>query len=758
MTTRHAIRILSLLLALCLAPLPGALGAQAPVKELFGDRLIDGEDSLRSVAVLDGTVYLLTSRAFYRFDAGDREARRVADAPQNPQVEPTAVDSLFVHAGQLKAFNNQSGDIFTVAYEQDAVKLTPALKLDLSDFESEGGGPLKWIQRFNRLVVLGDRLFARLPNWGGDLEKDLYSFDLNTGERKVYSPKHLQGLVPYKDGRLIGIRFDQNVTDPDTFEQMDGELTVFDPATDKAEKLDWPLPEDRQGKNRDLRLYYDAAGGILYASNDSGVMRLSPDRAPELVARLPMSGSWSWMEGVPSLVPLDGGRVLVAFNNNAFIRSTDPAQMPPVTTLSVNSGGYDSYALSKALMHMDDIDLQFYQGDYLDAEALSARFLTGDMDFDLLILYSSEHDMEKLIKKGYLADLSGSEALVRLTDDMLEAVQPLIHRDGRLYALPMDLQTYYLTGNVQNFRDVGRQMPRSVPELLELTRWWAEEGHAAHEGYTLFDQADARRLIKDLIHTVYVDALLGAGKPLQFDMEHYGRLMQEVDAIDFSSFDVLPSDLSEDYEGMLEGKPLLMAYMGYDAAYPYLSDKYEVCLELSLDGDTPAYREGRAVFTAIPSTSKHKEAALRFLERYMDNLKPTAKAGMSRSWDQAIEDPNWQWGYARLQETLKEYQRLYEEAEEGPQKRQFAEDVKHMQESLDTYEEDNRYRLTADMIKRHQAMMKLVFLNGSLGMTQRQALVKDEYLVGMYHEGALTLEQFIQQANDKIRLMTLEAE
>jgi len=41
-------------------------------------------------------------------------------------------------------------------------------------------------------------------------------------------------------------------------------------------------------------------------------------------------------------------------------------------------------------------------------------------------------------------------------------------------------------------------------------------------------------------------------------------------------------------------------------------------------------------------------------------------------------------------------------------------------------------------------------------MTQNAALSRDGYLWGMYMDGAISLEQFMQQANDKIRLMVME--
>ena len=43
----------------------------------------------------------------------------------------------------------------------------------------------------------------------------------------------------------------------------------------------------------------------------------------------------------------------------------------------------------------------------------------------------------------------------------------------------------------------------------------------------------------------------------------FGKLMQEIDAIDVSGFDVKPEDLDEEDYGMVAGKPLFMSYMGY---------------------------------------------------------------------------------------------------------------------------------------------------------------------------------------------------
>lgn len=57
---------------------------------------------------------------------------------------------------------------------------------------------------------------------------------------------------------------------------------------------------------------------------------------------------------------------MIAFGQNAFLRDTDPANMPPVTTLYVNSNFFGGRTLTSTLAQLDGIDVRIDAGGHLD--------------------------------------------------------------------------------------------------------------------------------------------------------------------------------------------------------------------------------------------------------------------------------------------------------------------------------------------------------------------------------------------------------
>lgn len=749
--------LLCLMLALSLAPAPqAALAEQALPKQLFDGSLADAYESVYSIILHEGQALLLTDKALYGWKEGQAQAElisSIADRYQDrvKEVKPT-ITALFTHDGKPYGIDFQRGTIYALTVRDKSLELKPAMQLDWSDFIVEEGQH-SYTQEPQYVLADGDTLYVKASNWVGDLEKDLIGFDLNTGAITKYSPLHFQSLTPYKEGKLLGLYFDQNRHDPETFRQYPAEPMVFDPSSDSAEPIKLNLGPSGGDENRNTRLYYDAEADIIYACNNEGVHIVSADKEPEMVARLPMTGNWFSGARSDTIVPVSRDVLLIGFNSNAFLRNIREP-LKAMTRLTVSPGMMDSQALTRALIELDDIELVPYTDMRESDEDLSLQFLTGEMPLDILELGSNYNDVQRYMQKGYLLDLSGNEALKKLGEEAFDSLNPVLFNDGKLCLLPTRVDFTLMSAYLPIFEEVGRTPPKNFPELMDTVRWWAEEGHAQHEGIVLFDQPEAKNLLKNLAYQMYKDSQFGQGKPLSFDMEGFGKLMQEIDALNTDSFDLRQEDLDEEMYGMMEGRPLFMAYVGYGIGQD--GPDGTTIINLSLDQDTPVYRQGYVRLIGVPATSKQPEAAQRFLAAYLNNMRPEDRALVNKDWTEPIEDPNYEVNYQRTKDTLANYQRLYEEALEGAEKRQLQKDVEYMTDELAHYEERYRYRVSEQALKEHRALMETLYVNDSLSLVAEEALSKDGYLFHMYTQGAIPLEQFIQQANDKIRLMTLE--
>lgn len=762
---KRSLNRLCLLMALCLLPWAG-LAQEAP-NNLFGSRLIDAGEHLTSAAVVKDTIWLLSSQALYRYAPGDREAVQVAGFPgvyDNSAKAPPQMDLIFTHEDSLMGLDSRKGRIYRVEPKEGQPNLALHLQLDWKPFSNRGedgayASPPEFVTPFE------GRLYCKAENLSDELKQDLYSFDLKTGAMKAHSPKHLGGLVPYKEGRLLGLYFNQMET-----EEVNGQFSlkaprtmVFDPAKDSAEELPLTLPEDgRQRLNRNLIFYYSAEVDAVYAANTSALMRFSETEAPVVTGRLPLGGGYSVGLRVPSILPLGGAQVLISTGQNAFLRSTDEKALKPATELRFNAHTLDREALTRALLELPDITLVDDPGERAFSEDIIRKFMSKEISVDFLSMHSTNFPMKRLAEKGYLLDLSPNPELKAIGEDSFPLVKELVYQGDKLCFLPLSLDTRVPGAHIKRFQEIGRAIPRSIPELLDFTRWWIAEGHQQHPGYQIFETPGVKQSLRNLVNTVYVDSLLYQGKPLQYSMELFGKYMLEIEAMNTEDIEMPPA-LREEMQGNGDDNGdhyrfLMFPYMGYDAGR-FTGPQREIqAMPLSIDGQLPPYRSSSLVAVGIPATTEHPEEARAFLAAFHRKLHAYDRAQMSPTAQGPVINPDYERTRASQEEILSMYRRQEANAPEGPQKRELRQIVQGIVQDMEMFEQFGRYLLTEEQLRQHQAFVQELYINEQMTDTSQMALVEKDgnNLMAMYGDGAISLEQFIQRANERIRLMTLE--
>ena len=610
-------------------------------------------------------------------------------------------------------------------------------------------------------LVMDGKLFCRQGNYGSDLKNDLHSFDLKTGEMKHYAPLFLNGLVPYKDGRMLGIYYDQNAGEmvDGRYVQMTPEVRVFDPETDTTQALRLILPGKENYELSQVCLWYDNEADRIYGMNSDGLWRLSEKEDPVLVSRMPTAGTWSRRGMGPAIFPWRDGLLIAAYSSNAYLHGTDENALPQVVALRMDGRPMDDRAIVRTLLSLPELTIDRWEGDWLEQETIATMFLSGNVPLDMLAMGSGSYDLQRMMEKGYLLDLSDDPALSAIGEDSFEALRPLMYREGRLYLLPMSVSTYQSYANKRSFEAVGRQIPATVQDLLDLVKWWAEEGHVIHEGYKLFDYGPVKTTLVYLVNQIYVDSVLGQGKPLQYDIEVFGGFMRQLEAMDLRDIEPDPDDMEAMGNGGGNGDAarfLISPQGGY-----YLEedtpDSIITPMRLRISPDTPAWRKADLRVIGIPATTSHPEEARRFLAAYMKHLNERDRLLLSLSEEGPIPNPRYEERLREYEEHLALYRRQ-EAKEEGAKKRQLQEGIATWEKEMADFRENGRYSLSADTLRAHKAFMQTVYVDNSLTMVLNEALADKDGtpLLHMYTQGAISLEQLISQANDKIRLMTLE--
>lgn len=510
MRKHHQPQLLCLLLALCLLPLAGLAQQPAPERtEYLGRILAEQGGSILSMTTLAGKVYLRSQNALYLLEGRDQKVRQVAKLPDSynsARFDLKTFDTLFVHEGRLMGFNLNRGIVYELAVKEDQVDLNERLRLDWEEFTIRQGD-FSYVETPLFSLASGGRLYVKLANHSSNRDSDLYSYDLNTGEQKRHGPLHLNYLTPYKDGKLLCNQFDQNDRDPDTHESKPARMVVFDPATDSVEELKLLLPP-ASGDNtsqRNLILYYAAEQDLVYGVTGDGLWRLSADKEAVKVARLPMPNRWISGGRSPMVHPFGEGELLIGLEENLFLRPTDESLMKPVRQLKANTAYLHQKAVTQALIALGDVELVGSEQSFLDTERAFKLFLTGEMDLDILTSSSREMDWQRLMQKGYLAPLDEHEGLKAIGEDSYPAYHPLMYHEGRMYSLPVDLQSDLSTGFPKRFEEMGRELPQSFEELLDFAAWWGAEGAEKHPEYQLLDTGgDTAQGLKAMAYERYI--------------------------------------------------------------------------------------------------------------------------------------------------------------------------------------------------------------------------------------------------------------
>ena len=761
MKGHSTIRILCLLLALCLMPLTMAAGAaDEPPREYFGSLLSSKSEQLQGYALLKGDIYALSSNALYLIRGGQGKPEKISDIPSPYDAvkqNKDAITSIFAIDGRLMGFNNWSGIWYELQVKDGKLQYAKQLALNWEEF-TINEGDYSYVQGPDYVLPYEGRLYLKLTNHGGERAQDLYSYDLSTGEVLKHSPRHLSSLTPYKDGKLLGLHFDQNARDEKTNRPQLPVVQVFDPKADSVQALNLTLPPDSENEilNRNLMLYYDVAQDQIYGVEGGGMWRLKEGEAPVKVARLPMPGQWIHTAGANMVQPLEGRELLIGLGANLFRRSSDESRMQPARQLKAHLSDFDQRVVTQVLLEHDDIELVPSQLGWLNGEKIGQLFLTGEMDLDLLSLRSDDVDVTRLMLKEYLLPLDANAQLKKLGENSYDAFKRLMYAKDQLLLLPADLQTNGVTAFPQRFQEIGKEVPKSVDELIDFADWLAREGAQAHPGYVIFDMQLIKEGLRMLAYDRYVDSQAAQGIPLKFTMEDFGQLMQRIDRIPSEEMDAAMQQGMSDENYYLDNKIMLYASVGYDVTAGTDSGPDGTqWIDLPLMTGMPEYRRGSASLLAIPATSKEPELARRFLASYYNHLQDMQKALLFQDWTKPIENPNYERELEQTRSALENMQATYEKEPEGARKRELAESIERVKKQLERAGE-RRYLVSEAGLASHRAVMQTVYLDGSMELTQRQALTKDGYLFGTYDQGAISLEQFIQQANERIRLMTLE--
>lgn len=750
-----------LTLALSLLALP-ALAAPGDATVFQADSS-NGSGLVSSVAAWEGTFYIVKNDQLYTWHVGDEAPVMLAESMREYETggDDGIVSSLanvYIQDGKLYTIDKSNGLLMPLKIENGEASAEKIVKLDYTDLtytESWGGEEYVYPRTMTSWTFCGGRLFTTVAD-NDSLVNELVSFDIETGEKTNYETKGIYKCTAYKDGKLLCmIVGEEGMWDEEKEQYRPLSLSVFDPETDSLTPLGTiadVVPYDVSA------LLYDAAADTLYLPVSEKIYRSVSFGPAELCAYAPISYYQDdYTEGMH--VAYDNGYVLACGDTGLFARNIDPQYLPEFA-LSIY-GGYADDAHNKAIAQLDDIPVTFFaQGYYSTAQEMAQALVSGENQIDILRLSMTYIDFQRLMDKGYCYDLSGSEKLSAYADSLYPFLKEGISKDGKLFAVPVESTATVFQYSAKALDEMGLSAPATLLDLCQFLQDWGDKGY--YETYSEYQPTEWDDIKSTLFNTalsLYQDYCEGAGQPLSFNTPLLRQVLQAIENLDVSDWETKidwATATDEDLDEFYQRETLFWDYMSL-GLYSYSGYNDSVALPLKLTEDTPlAIGMNVDVFFVNPR-SEHAEAAVRYLEAYVENMGALTKAPMCPDMNDPIENPQYESIRQEMEERIAELKAAADKAE-GAEKTEAEAQVKRAEESLAVYTERSRYNATTESIAAYRAWDQYFFLRtANVLRTSISSGDNDMYsLKQRYLDGQTSLDQFLQEADAKLRLMQLE--
>ena len=760
--------LLALCLCLSLVALP-ALAAQGDAAMFLSNNSIY-DCQVRAVHAEGDTFYLVKGDtdnvlSYYSYRVGDAEPTLIMEGkieyPQSETDQPFRVHKVFFADGAFYALNTQTGLLLKLAAENGKPVVAQAVTLDLSDFqytETYEDQEYTYTLELQNWTAMGNKLFVCLRDYNyGDGEPQLAMLDMTTGEKTGDNVSFVRLFTPYQDGKLLCMVVDDNnMYDIDSGKYKPIPFSVFDPETDTLE----PLFEIPYMTYYDISaMTYDAENNWLYLACPERIYRVDCATGESVLSAYVPCSYYQDYRG--SAIARVGAHVMVLGSNGVYVRLADPAQLPKDALTIYN--GYSDDAHTRAIAQMDDIPVTFFdKAYYATAQELGQAMVSGENEIDIFHVSLSYMDFQRLMEKGYCYDLSGSEKLSALAAQFYPVLSKEITLDGKLYGMPVDF--YVSTWSVSSAleKKLKLECPKTLVELCQFLNDWAEKGYyEEYTDYQPFEEEELRNMVISQALSMYIDYMQATGQTLKLDTPEFREIMTAAAAVDVSDYEIQVNWEDDDSVNELFNKS------GLFRNYQYLSVRYNMHFSLVEDYDTyspmlltltentPLCLPAQVEVMFINPRSKHLDAALRYLELYMENIEPSMLAMMCPDKNDPIENPHFEETLKIYRDNIDRIKKALETCKEED-KAAYQEQLENYEGYYKDWEREGKYSATAESIAAYRAYDSYFFVRKPNAFYSSGSDDSLSNLLSRFLDGQLPLEQFIQEFDAKLRLMQNE--
>ncbi|NLC32281.1 MAG: hypothetical protein GX781_03185, partial [Clostridiales bacterium] len=730
---------------------------------LLSQQMLDRSLYIMSMAAHQGSLYIKADKGLYRFAPGDEEALLLLESNHTyaaMQEDSNYYDVLLSDAETLYAMNNQSGTLRPMLMDDSEVSFGDVISLDWSDFIMEED-EYTYTLTPTSLVIYDEYLYMLADNYEDQVSRatlTLLRASLRTGELQAYDAlQTIKQLTPYKDGKLLVMMFDEE----NSYNEQTGlpnapDLGVFDPQTGTVDNLG--LLKEGMENYWSTAITYDPVQDIFYFTDGNIIYSRQAMGEPVACAFLPSDFSYT---STPSLMVLDSGRLTALTNIGIVLREDNPQKMMETSTLVI--AGYADYDIVNRLAAlMPEVRIDSQSLTYYSSEELAQAMLSRSSDADIIVLDTSIHQVSSFLQKGYALQLTPEGEAAKLVAAMYPMLRDLAIQEDKTYALPIGLDFTVDMMTKSLFKEVGLPIPEDFFAICDTLQLWADDIHEKYPEYSYWMTFNNKDDLYNLALELYRDALRSQGLDLSFDTTLFRDMMARIRRMDTRAIDVdydWQSSQSQEIEEELYSKTAMIdvrfAFSPDMTHQPFQTEnKWEITL-FSAEAGGKKVTAGSARLLAVNPFSKNQEAALRFIQLYAAAMPPINKVMLMPEFNEPILNPYFEEEMAGMTEYLALLKKQSVDAKvDSLAGSEIEADILMMETMLKDAQTTMRYLLTEEDILSLREIMDMVYIPTALHSLEDRV----ELYAGFeqFKEGVISLDQFIMEADSKLRMMRLE--
>lgn len=726
--------------------------------------------TIRAGQVVGDSLYLLVSGLYSDSDEGQTWLERWTAGMSEPETvlknllsyrsedadaAMPVVSRLITDGKSVYGYDDMTGQLVRLVDESGSAKVESLCTLETAEEEKSADGV--YYGSYVSAMFAQDGEVVRLAENYGDGESSMVveRYALDTGKLIARSgaDNTMRTMCSYKDGKYLALV--QPIPGPEAVETPMSQIAVYDPATGAMTTM-----ATLAGSYLN-NVTYDAESDTAYYCCDATVYGVSMATGESRIsAYLPVN---AWAGSDTTFAVLTGGMIAYANSDGAYVRRLDAPEMTGGALIIANEGGTNKHMAVVA--EHPELNVTLASNYPQTMEELTTAMVSGTGSIDVFSLNTDANPVARLIDKGYAADLSGYPELMAVAGRMDARFTESVMRDGKLYGLPVSLYTNGMGVNADTMEKLGLtqdDLPTTWLEFLDFAANFYYDYGEENADVVLMD-LNMRRPLFQMICKQYVAAQLRDTGSISFDTPLFRKLMQALEAIDFTELDPYEvkgdkvwegDDANEFYEkqqlftSYAEATPRSMGQSGYG--------RVNQPLILSLDGETePIVPVSMTVMIVNPRSTRIDQAAA-YLTAYAGHYEAETENIMFFP-DQNDPVPNRYYEVQKqsYEESLQDLDSRIEKADES-EKAILRDNREQIQGFLDELE-NQRMSVTEEMIQAYREQVApYLYVTPQTPLTNSDSSGELDALTSQYLDRAIDLDTYIREMNQRVRMMMLE--